>query len=184
MSRTVALLCLLVTVAFHPANANAQTATQAATPTIPSLTGTTFAGAAIHLPADLKGHSGILVLGFSQGSRDAVTVWGKRLATDYYTSPTVLYFELPVLASVPKLLRGLVEGRIRATVSDRGKTHFLPVTDDEAVWRAVAAYDAAKPDAPYVLLVDSEGRVRWRTSAPPTEATYAALQHELGLLHP
>ncbi len=184
MLRTLALLCLLLTVALHPASANAQTSAQNASTTIPRLSGTTFSGAAVRLPADLRGHSGILVVGFSQGSRDAVTLWGKRLANDYYSSPTVLYYELPILASVPKFLRGFVEGRIRSSVSDRGKSHFLPITEDESAWRALAQYDAAQPDAPYVLLVDSEGRVRWRTNTPPTDATYDALQHQLGLLKP
>lgn len=185
MLRTLALLCLLVllTVSIHPAHAATQAAAQDAS-TIPTLSGTTFSGATVKLPADLKGHVGVLVIGFSQGSREAVTVWGKRLAADYYGSPTVLYYELPMLASVPKFLRGFVEGRIRSSVSDRGKVHFLPVTDDEAAWRTVAHYDTAQPDAPYVLLVDSEGRVRWRTNTPPIDATYAALQHQLSLLKP
>ena len=73
---------------------------------IPELHGTTFSGQAVSLPEAFRGKVGILVIGFSQGSREAVTVWGTKLAADYLDSPSVAYYEIPVLASVPKLIRG------------------------------------------------------------------------------
>jgi len=153
-----------------------------ANPRIPSVHGTTFSDAQVDLPEDLHGKVGILVLGFSQGSRDAVTTWGKKLAADFYDSPTVAYYEMPCLASVPKFMRGFVAGRIKASVSDRGKPHFLPLTEDEASWRVLAHYTA--PDDPYILLVDGAGTVRWQTHGSPTDATYAALQQQIAALRP
>ena len=151
-------------------------------PRIPPVHGTTFSDVKVDLPEVLHGKVGILVVGFSQGSRDAVTTWGKKLAIDYYDSPTVLYYEMPMLASVPKLLRGFVQGRIKASVSDRGKPHFLPLTDDETQWRALTHYSA--PDVPYILLVDGQGTIRWQTEGPPTDATYAALKQQVNTLRP
>ena len=147
---------------------------------IPEIHGKTFADTPVDLPAILHGKVGILVLGFSQDSRDAVTVWGTKLATDYEDSSAVLYYEVPVLASVPKLLRGFVTGRIKAAVAERGKPHFLPLTEDEPAWRALVHYQAAND--PYVLLVDSTGTVRWQTQGPPTNATYAALKRQVETL--
>jgi hypothetical protein len=149
---------------------------------IPPVHGTTFADVKVDLPQALQGKVGIFVIGFSQDSRDAVTTWGKKLATDFYDSPTVAYYEMPVLASVPKFLRGFVEGRIKASVSDRGKPHFLPITENESAWRSLVHY--ANPDAPYILLVDDQGSVRWQSQGPPTDATYAALKHEVEALLP
>ena len=149
---------------------------------IPPVHGTTFSNAEVDLPEALQGKVGILVVGFSQGSRDAVTTWGKKLATDYYDSPSVLYYEMPMLASVPKLLRGFVQGRIKASVSDRGKPHFLPLTDDEAEWRNITRYSA--PNDPYILLVDGRGKVQWQTHGPPNEATYAALKQQIETIRP
>ena len=148
---------------------------------IPAVHGTTFSNAHVDLPDALYGKVGILVVGFSQGSRGAVTVWGKKLASDYYDSPNVLYYEMPVLASVPKLLRGFVEGRIKSAVSDRGRPHFLPLTDDEAQWRELTHYSA--PDDPYILLVDSLGNVRWQTQGPLTDSIYAVLKQTVESLH-
>jgi hypothetical protein len=151
-------------------------------PRIPTVHGATFSDAKVDLPADLQGKVGILVVGFSQGSRDAVTAWGKRLATDYYGSTTVLYYEMPMLASVPRLLRGFVEGRIKASVSDRGRAHFLPLTEDEPAWRALTHYSA--PDDPYIMLVDGEGAIRWQTQGAPADSSYAALKQQVEGLRP
>jgi hypothetical protein len=175
---SVALLCA----GLLGASPVAQAAVADANVRIPAVHGTTFSDAKVDLPEDLHGRMGILVLGFSQGSREAVTAWGKRLAVDYYDSPNVLYYEMPCLASVPKFMRGFVAGRIKASVSDRGRPHFLPLTDDEPSWRALARYSA--PDDPYILLIDGAGTVRWQTHGPPSDATYTALQQQIAAIRP
>ncbi len=144
---------------------------------IPAIHADTLAGEHVRLPADLAGKSAILVLGFGKDARAQVRDWGKRLATDYFTSPTVLYYELPVVAGVPRLLRGLVMKQIATEVSDRGKHHFLPITDNESTWRALA--HVTDPNQAYLLVVDSTGSVRWTTAGPLTDAAYTALQSHL-----
>jgi len=167
----VLFLVLLTTICAH-----AQTQ-------IPTIAGSTFAGAKVKLPDAFAGKSGVIVLGFSQGSRDQITAWGKRLAVDYFDSPTVAYYEMPVLAGVPGFMRGFVLGRIKSSVSERGKVHFLPILDNEPAWRAVAQYATSDPNAPYVLVVDGSGRVRWRTRGPLTDATYEQLRKQVEAAH-
>ncbi len=152
---------------------------QAAPPRIPPTGGESFSGATISLPGALHGQPGILVIGFTQASRDAVTRWGTWLA-DAHTAPKIPYYELPVLTSVPKFLRGLVIGRIKAAVADPAKPHFLPLLDHEAEWRNLAHYNIA--DDAYVLLVDGDGYVQWQTHGPPVEANLAALAQALASL--
>lgn len=144
---------------------------------IPEVRGTSFANQPVNLPQDLKGKAGILVVGFTQGSRDALTAWGKRLAADYYDSPAVAYYELPVLAGVPRLMRGFVTGRIRSSVPERGRVHFVPILENEAAWKALTQYKSG--DDAYVLVVDGSGIVKWQTHATFSEGIYATMKGQV-----
>ena len=149
------------------------------TGSIPKVDATTLTGVHVRLPDDLarQGSSAVLILGFSKAARDQARDWGKRLSTDYQNSTAVRYFEMPVLASVPRLMRGFVLRSISSEVSDRGKPHFLPITTDEPRWRDLAHY--SDPDAAYILLVNPAGSVVWQTSGPLTEAAYTTLHQQL-----
>jgi len=144
---------------------------------IPVARGTTLAGDAVTLPDALNGNAGVLVVGFSKASQGAVTAWGRRLAKDYRESQSVPYFEVAMLESAPRLLRGMIVHEMRSSVPEAERSHFLTLTEGEAAWRAVAHY--GKPDDAYVLLVDGSGVVRWQMEGDATDTAYAALK--LGL---
>jgi hypothetical protein len=144
---------------------------------IPELHGTSFTNQQVNLPQDLQGKAGILVIGFSQGSREAVTAWGKRLAADYSDSPSVKFYELPVLAGVPKFMRGFVAGKIKNSVSDRGRPHFVPITENEAGWRALTHYE--RGDDACVLVVDGQGMVVWQNQGGFSESSYGAMKERV-----
>jgi hypothetical protein len=148
-----------------------------ATVHMPQVRGVSFAEEAVNLPEMLRGKVGVLVVGFSRGSREAVTGWGKRLAADYRESPTVVYYEMPVLASVPRILRGFVVGKIKGSVSERERARFVPLMENEAAWRAVAHYKSG--DDAYILLVDEQGVVQWQMQGPATDAAFGALKQQI-----
>ena len=129
------------------------------------------------LPGAFFGKTGVLVVGFSQASRTEVTAWGKRLAGDYRDSSRVLYYEVPVLASVPRLLRGWVLKKVAAEVPDRARARFLPVYDHEPEWRAAAGY--SKADDAYVLVVDGAGVVHFRLQGEAGDAAYAEVKKRI-----
>ena len=141
---------------------------------IPKLHGKVLTGEAVDLPEALKGKAGVLVLGFSQASRGDVAAWGKRLAADYRDSNQVIYFEMPMLAGVPRVVRGWVTGKIKESVPARAQARFLPVNDHEREWRAAAGY--TKADDAYVLVVDGGGVVRFRTEGAASDGVYAEVK--------
>jgi hypothetical protein len=152
----------------------------AATPapaSIPEVHVLSFSGDRVDLPSMLTGKVAILILGFSKGARAQATLWGRRLPTDYFYSPDVLYFEMPMLASVPRLLRGAVLHTIKSEVSVRSQPHFAPLTSDEARWRTLAHYK--EPDDAYVLLVDSSGAIRAQFHGEPTDSSYQELKRNV-----
>jgi len=148
------------------------------TPThIPAAHGTTLAGTAIALPDALKGRIGVLVVGFSHGSQEQVSNWGRLITADYGQSEGVEYFEIAMLGGAPKMLRGMILKSMRNSVPAAERPHFLPLTEDDKPWRAVAHYDRA--DDAYVLLVDGDGVILWRTQGDATDAAYSALKKHL-----
>jgi hypothetical protein len=148
---------------------------------IPTVHGSTFAGESVALPEALRGKVGLLIVGFSQTSRTEASDWGHRLADDPQRPAGLAYYELPVLESVPRLLRGLVLKKIKESVSQNGQAHFLPVLDHEAEWKQAAGF--SKADDAYVLVVDGNGAVRWRMEGPPTDAAYAEVKRQAALVN-
>ncbi len=144
---------------------------------IPTVQLESLAGDSIALPDALHGKVGVLVIGFSRGSQQAVTEWGRKLAADYRQSSTVLYYEMPMLAGVPRLMRGLVVRQMRSSVPEPAWRRFVPLTEDEKTWRTLTHY-ASEGDA-YVLLVDGNGSVRWQMAGTPTEAAYTTLKQQV-----
>jgi hypothetical protein len=155
---------------------------QTGTVQVPAVHGEALNGAVVDLPAALKGKVAVLMVSFSQGSREQMTAWGRRLAGDYRDSNEVSYYELPVLEAVPKLLRGIVVGKIRDGVPDRARPRFVPVFDHEDAWKSVTGYKES--DQTYVLLVDSTGTVRWRTQGAASDEAYAQMKQHIAALHP
>ncbi len=158
---------------------------------IPELHATAFSGDAVNLPQGLEGHTAVLIVAFSQGSRDAVTGWSRRIAADYRSSPTVLYYEMPVLAAIPRFLRGVVLGQIKKDVPPRAKPRFVPILDHEDEWKTAVSFGRQEsgnlpgPNDAYLLVVDGSGTIRSRMAGPaPDDRAYAELKRRLESIKP
>ena len=153
---------------------------------VPELHATSFAGQPVNLPDALRGHASVLIVVFSQSARGSVTLWSRRLAADFGDSPTVLYYEMPVLTGVPHFLQGLVLGRIKQDVPAGAQPRFVPILDHEKEWKAITGEGTrGGQDDAYLLVVDGAGNVRSEMVAgAPTDATYADLKRRLEMLQP
>jgi len=150
---------------------------QTATTRIPLTHGMLLSGEKVDLPEALKNKVGVLVLGFSRSSGDAVAEWGKKLFRDYNGSTAVSYYEISVLEAVPGILRGYVVKKISESVPDVAKSHFLPVVDHEKEWKAAAGFKPS--DDVYVLVVDGAGVVRARVFGIASDANFAELKRQV-----
>ncbi len=181
----LALLLLLATSGFASASPTPVPPAPVAEPNlaarIPEVSTLSFSGDLVNLPSMLVGGKvAILILGFTKGARTQATLWGRRLPTDYLYSTDVLYFEMPVLESIPRVLRGAVLRAIKADVSLRSQSHFAPLTNDEKRWRSLVHF--REPNDAYVLLVDSSGLVQAQLQGAPTDATYQELKRRVDQL--
>ena len=150
---------------------------------IPAVHGMSLTGDRVELPGMLTGKVGVLVVGFSKDSREPVAAWGRRLAGAYKGSPSVLYYEMPMLAEVPRLLRGVVVRSMKKEVPERAQPRFVPITDDEAQWKSLTGYD--KGDEAYILVVDGSGAVRWRGHGAADDGSFFEVQRQVKMAgHP
>jgi hypothetical protein len=129
---------------------------------IPSTTGTTLDGKSIVLPRDLAPQATVLILGFTQHSQDATTAWEKAVRASL-SAPGITYFDIAFLEDAPRFVRPMILHAIRKQVPDMVKSHFLPLTTNEAEWKQVAHFSTSAPDAAYILLVDHDGAIHWQT---------------------
>ena len=148
--------------------------------TIPVLHGRSFTDVQVELPADLRGKTGILLIGFSQKSSVQTKLWDEKLLRDFGNDPHFAYYQCAVLADVPSLFRDHVVNSIRDKMPIAERAHFVPILQDASKWKNAAGYSA--PDDAYVLLVDGAGQIQWRTHGAPTGELYSAMKEHLAQL--
>ncbi len=153
---------------------------------VPELHAISFAGQPVNLPDGLRGHATVLIVAFSENARGSVTLWSRRLAADFGDSPTVLYYEMPVLTGVPHFLQGIVLEKIRKDVPPPAQPRFVPILDHEKEWKAVTGEGTrGREDDAYLLVVDGAGNVRSELIADaPTDVTYADLKRRVQSVQP
>ena len=156
-------------------------------PHIPETHAASLSGQPVDLPQALQNHTTVLIVGFSRNSRYAVAAWAHRLQADYRDSSTVQYYDLAILADVPRPLRSLVVGKMTHSIPPVAQPHSVLIYDHEQDWKSLAGYDKqGGADDAYLLLVDATGAVRDRlaAAASPTEQSYADLKLRLRQIHP
>src|SRR5579871_4089065 len=146
-------------------------------PQMPRIEGATLAGRSVMLPDAAAGKTAILVFGFTKASRGPTTAWGKRIDEKFGSAPEVVWYELPVLESVPRLIRGMVISSIKNDTPENLRDHFVPVLHREAESKKFVNYDAH--DDAYIVVLDSHGNLRYQIHGAWSEAAYAQLQKAL-----
>jgi hypothetical protein len=129
---------------------------------IPPLVGETLAGQHIRLPADISQPTAILIVGFTRKAADQAEKWGMEVAKlpACDKKQPIEWYEMPVLSSVPRLIRPLVIRAIRSELAPELRSHFLPIYTDEASWKA--AMDFSVRDDAYIAVVGGKGNIRFR----------------------
>jgi len=122
----------------------------------------------------------ILVLGFSHKSGENCTPWDKRIAADYGSDSHITYYQLPVLAGAPSMIRPMILHGMRKDVPAFLHPHFVPIYDHEEDWKKLVNFSGA--DDAYILLASPDGHVLWHTHGPLGDSAYAELQSNIARL--
>lgn len=145
----------------------------AAAETFPPLPVRTLSEQALQLPDDLPAMPVVIVVGFSHASRMQTRPWGDRLHEVYGARTDLRCYQVAVIEEVPRLVRGLVAARIRATLPQTLHDRFLLISEQMQAWKRLV--DATQTDSAYLLLLDRERSIAWRSAGPLTEDRYAEL---------
>jgi hypothetical protein len=149
---------------------------------IPEVHGTSLSNQAVNLPEALRGKVDVLVLGsrFQPGLEGRCGELGTAVGHGLSSISDGGYYEMPVLASAPGMVRGFIVRSMRSSVPDQMQARFVPIMDNEAAWRTLVHY--GPPFDPYLLVVDGQGDVVWQTHGQPTDGAYAALKQQVETL--
>ncbi|MHB8420702.1 MAG: hypothetical protein ACYDCL_21730 [Myxococcales bacterium] len=147
------------------------------------------AGAPVILPEAIRGRVALLIVGFTKASAGGAKAWEAALRERHGADPRVAIERIAVLESVPRLLRGLVRRMARGQEAPERLGSFLLLFNSEAAWKTLAGFEPRAADAAYLLVVDRQGLLRWRTHQAATPggppAVPEGLEDEVrGLLRP
>ena len=137
-----------------------------------------LAGNQVNLESSLKGNTGILILGFSKKSGNQAREWTKVLLTEFSAEPSIVILEMPILESMPRLVRGMAVRSMKNASSPVEREHFVPVFHNEAQWKEVAQF--SEPDDAYIVVVDRDQKIVLREHGPVEEKHKAEL---IGKIH-
>jgi hypothetical protein len=124
----------------------------------------------------------VVIVGFSRASSSQVAMWGKQLIYRSWNGKQATVYEGAMLASVPRAFRSLVTRAIRKDVPDHAQSHFVVLTSDEQEWKKLAG--VADDNDAYVLLIDTTGKLRWKTHGSIDETKATELEHQIELSTP
>jgi hypothetical protein len=144
----------------------------------PRLAARDLEGRSLELPDDFSGASNLVIVAFrreQQSMVDSWVAWFERIEAEH---PTLRCYEIPVIATRWSPARPAIDGGMARAVRARdARRRTLTVyTDVRRVTDALAIDDT---DTVTVLLIDSDGGLRWRTTGPVTEHSGSELLESL-----
>lgn len=141
----------------------------------PRLSARTLTGESVTVPAAGTNMAAVLVFSFSRKAAQDAQEWNLRLSNGLAGSSPV--YGIIELESAPKLFRGMAVAGIRSATPTSAQKRTIVLYRDEDVWKKrLAVSDLGRA---YVVLLGSDGRIRWMSSGVYAQAQYTGLAHVL-----
>jgi hypothetical protein len=140
---------------------------------LPRLQGEFLTGRTAVLPEAASGRVALLLLGFTYDSRFAVEAWAKKFRAQFETGRGVTFYEIPMIGGLAKLGKWFIDSGMRRGTPSADYEHVITVYRGADVWKQRVGF--GDPNAAYVILLDSTGRVAWRYAGGFDEQAFHAL---------
>ena len=144
---------------------------------LPRIEGESFADQKVVLPDAARGKIAVLIFGFTKASKEPTSAWANKIQAEFGVRSGFVLYQLPVLESVPRLIRGMVISSIKKGVTESMRAHFIPILRNEAELKELVSYKA--PDDAYLVVLDPNGQVVLQTSGQFSEGAYGEFRTHL-----
>jgi hypothetical protein len=149
---------------------------------MPKIEGENLNGQKAILPDAARGKVTLVAMGFSYDSRRPVEVWTKRFRREFGQHPDTAFFEVPVISGLARLAKLFIDSGMRRNTAKEDHDKVITVYGGASEWKDRLGVEDT--DLAYLLLLDREGKIRWRHAGVfdenvwpgLKEATEAALQ--------
>ncbi len=125
---------------------------------LPTTPGETLSGRHIVLADAVKGHTAVLVAGFSREGGMATGDWSKRIRADSAFSGVEVY-QVAMLAGAPGFIRGMIRSGMKKGMSPIEQDFSVVLAEDQKLWETYFGVTTDKD--PYVVLIDPSGKILW-----------------------
>jgi hypothetical protein len=150
--------------------------------TLLRLEGQSLSGKRVVLPDDAHGKIALLVIGFTKKGGHATGAWEQRFKKDFGADQRYAVYPVAELEDAPRLLRGMITGSIRRGTPPAEQDRFVTLFQSEAELKRFVAFSS--PDDAYLLLLDTNGEVKWHGHGLFREEDYSALRDAARKLAP
>ncbi len=128
----------------------------------PTVQGSNLSGKHYRLPRDFEGEYNVLLIPFQRHQQDNVDTWGPFLERLESKHVTVRYYELPTIQNYGRIQQFFIDSGMRGGIPDprvraRTITLYLDIAGFNAALNLPTVNDI------YILLVNRDGDVLWRT---------------------
>jgi hypothetical protein len=144
---------------------------------LPPIGGQSLTDKPVQLPEAARGKPALLVFSFSKQAGNDARLWSARFRRDAAANRSALYFNVIVLESVPRLLRGMVGGSIKSGMPAALHDRSIRVYRGEAEWKR--RLNVSNDGYAYLVVLDSEARVQAIKHGPFDESAYKEISAAL-----
>jgi hypothetical protein len=148
----------------------------------PALKGEFLSGRTAVLPDVSQGRVALLAFGFTYDSRFAVEAWVKRFRQSFPDKSRTTFYEIPMIGGMARLGKWFIDSGMRRGTPKDDHENVITVYGGIDPWRQRLAVH--NPNHAYLVLLDSQGAIRWLHHGDFEESAFAQLQATVESLLP
>lgn len=128
---------------------------------MPELKGQTLTGRTAVLPQASAGNVTLVAMGFTYKSRFPVEAWADWYRTTIDPTTAVTFFEVPMIGGMATLGRWFINRGMRSGTPVELHDQVITVYGGTGDWKQRVSYSTRHEDDAYLIVLDTQGVVRW-----------------------